>query len=638
MSNKVPSLDNSLKLAAEFSVRASDGDSAGIPSFDIEAYTGAAIRQGWSRNALVVDLAGLKAKFSVPILYGHDSSSLDSVLGQSNSVKNDGRSLSLSGDLIGEGPTADRVIALAKKGMRWQASIGADIHRIENVDSGQKVVVNGREFVGPISVVRSSSLREVSIVLMGADGETSARIAAELATEENPMAHDANPQPTDPKVEAAATGAVDKPTITQTLGIEAKGGDGAAADDKSPGATEALRVELAKERQAREEQARRIELMEMRLSRAGSVGIHVAEPPSGEKVVEAALCLQAGLPNVDKQFDARTLEAADKVRRTTSLSEVLVRAAKANGYSGSERLTSGNLGQVLQASFATHQISDLLSAVVNKFLLSGFMAVESTWSNISAIRSVSDFKSINMFRLNGSFKFQKVGQAGELKVAAGSDYKRSVNADTYGISTSLTRQEIINDDLNALSQIPQRIGRGAALSLNEVIWSEFQASNDTYFQKVTAAAGNALSLASLKTAATAFRKLTDPDGNPLGIAPSVLLVPPELEITAAELMSSSLLIADGSGNSSSKTPSTNVLRGRYRTVVSNYLTSASTWWLMADAADLPALDVVFLNGQQVPTIEQVAADYQLLGVSMRGYMDFGVIKAEPLSTLGMRTS
>jgi hypothetical protein len=137
----------------------------------------------------------------------------------------------------------------------------------------------------------------------------------------------------------------------------------------------------------------------------------------------------------------------------------------------------------------------------------------------------------------------------------------------------------------------------------------------------------------LKTAATAFRKLTDPDGNPLGIAPRILLVPPELEITAAELMTSSLLIADGVGNAASRAPSNNVLRGRYDVVVSNYLTSATTWFLMADAADLSAMDVVFLNGQQTPTIENVMPDADKLGVSIRGYMDFGVSKSEPLSTL-----
>jgi len=34
----------------------------------------------------------------------------------------------------------------------------------------------------------------------------------------------------------------------------------------------------------------------------------------------------------------------------------------------------------------------------------------------------------------------------------------------------------------------------------------------------------------------------------------------------------------------------------------------------------------------------MAPDYQNLGVMMRGYMDFGVTKAEPLSCLRMATA
>jgi phage major head subunit gpT-like protein len=245
-----------------------------------------------------------------------------------------------------------------------------------------------------------------------------------------------------------------------------------------------------------------------------------------------------------------------------------------------------------------------------------------------------------MYRLNGSYKFQKVGNAGELKMAQASDTKRSVSAETFGITTSLTRQDIINDDLSALSLIPQRIGRGAALSLNDVIWGEFASNNASYYQAASVSSSNALSFDSLATASTAYRKLTDPDGNPLGIQPKILLVPPELELAAARLMTSNLLIASALGSTSSKQlePATNVLAGRFKVVVSNYLTSATTWWLMADAADLNALDVVFLNGVQVPTIEQVQADYQLLGVQMRGYMDFGVTKAESLSCYRMATA
>lgn len=608
---------------AEFALQAA-ADATATPTFELVAYTGRSIRQSWSRNPLVVDLAGMDtSRQSIPILWGHDAS-IDSVLGQSASITSDGKELVVAGELIGEGETAQKVLALARKGMRFQASIGADTGRIENIAPGETVTVNGREFTGPISVVRGSALREVSIVLMGADASTSAAIAAE-ANDEGNMSDKLNDKPVEAVAATEAPAIVAAESITKTLGVEAKGHDGAAEGGEDLG----LKVKALEDR---------LKLAEVRMSRGPA--IHAVEQPAGEKVVEAALCLQAGLPVPEKHYDERTLEMAHKAKRTTSLGEVLVRAAKANGYTGSEKVSSGTLQPILQAAFATHSIANVLEAAVNKFLLSGFNAVEQVWPQISAVRSVGDFKSINMYRLNGSFKFSKVGNAGELKVAQGSDTKRSLAADTYGISTSLTRQDIINDDLNALSAIPSRIGRGAALSLNETIWGEFLDSNSTFYEKATAGAGNALSFASLSAATTAYRKLTDPDGNPLGITPRVLLVPPELELTAAQLMTQSMLIASSLGSTSSKVvePSANVLAGRYRVVVSNYLTSASTWWLCADAADLQALDVVFLNGQQVPTIEQVQADFQLLGVQMRGYMDFGVAKAEAKSCYRMATA
>ena len=557
----------------------------------------------------------MKFNHKIPIVLGHDYT-LGSILGQATSVRAENGRLYVEGEILANSDAAARVVELADKGFAWQASVGADVMRHQKFNADQQVSVNGQIFNGPVRVVKASKLREVSFVTLGADDATSARIAAEEA-EELLMADTATETPVEEPVKAAA------PEATATVAVEPE-----KVEAKSD-ATEALQAKLSETLEKVEKMEK---LLATRESRAPA--IHVAETVSNDKVIEAALCLQGGLPNADKAFDARTLEAADKMKRTTSIGEVLIEAARANGYTGPSRISAGNAEPVLKAAFATHDISNLLGALVNKFLLNGFNAVESSWQEVSAVRSVNDFKAINLLRLNGDMKFKKVGNAGELKVAQASDTKRSVAADTYGISTQLTRQDMINDDLNALSQIPQRMGRGAALAMNEAIWSEFQSSNSSYYQAATAAAGNALSLASLKTATTAFRKLNDPDGNPLGIAPRVLLVPPELEITAAELMTSALLI---SGNTT-KEPNANVLQGRYRVVVSNYLTSATTWWLAADAADLPALDVVFLNGQQAPTIEQVSPDYQLLGVAIRGFFDFGVTKSESLSCYRMATA
>jgi phage major head subunit gpT-like protein len=603
----------------DFVAAAADAGEAapmGPRKFAIRAYTGAAIRQAWSKEPIVIDLAGMKMRQKIPIVMGHDYG-LGSILGQTTSVRAEGGELIVEGEILASTEDTMRVVELADKGFQWQASVGADVGRHERIPADQTVTINGQSFHGPIRIVKASTLREVSFVTLGADDATTVQIAADAA-EETTMAHDANEQPAE-----AVTAAVEAPA---TVAVEAPASAPAVvAESQSPDLTATVEA-LNKKLQTMEK------LIATRSDRAPA--IHVAEPQTGGNVIEAALCMQGGLSKPEKFYDERTVEAAAKQQRSVSLGEVFVEAARANGYSGSSRISSTNLPMVIRAAFATHQISDLLANVANKFLLNGFMAVERTWDQVAAVRSVNDFKSINLYRLNGSFKFQKVGNAGQMQSAEATDYKRSVNADTYGITSSLTRTDMINDDLGALSAIPQRIGRGAALSLAETVWNEFQTNNATYYSKATAAAGNALSLSSLKTAATAYRKLTDPDGNPLGIMPSILLVPPELELTAAELMTSSLLI---SGNTTAQ-GSTNVLRGRYRVVTSAYLTSASTWWLCADAGDLPSLDVVFLNGQQTPTIEQVQAAPDSLGVNIRGYMDFGVVKGESLAAYRMATA
>ena len=607
-----------LSMSADFMVTAAAEETT-QPTFRLVAYTGAPIRQAWSRNALVLDLAGMDlSNQSIPILFGHEAS-LENVIGQATSVSSDGSTLIVDGMILGVSQTTQQVLELARRGMKFQASVGADVGRIENIQAGERVAVNNRDFAGPVSIVRGSALRETSVVLMGADGRTSAAIAADAAYEEVSMADNAT-QPDETNVSAEAPASV---------AVEPKIEAAAPVAKEIPSMIEEVKAAVKAEL-----------LNELRASRAPTPAIHVAEPVDSQKVVEAALCKQAGLPHIDKSFDPRVLEAADKVSRDVSISQVLLKAAKANGYTGGERITQSSVMPMLQASFATHDISNLLAALVNKFLLSGFMAVERTWENIAAIRSVSDFKSINLMRLNGSLKFQPVGNAGELKVAAVNDYKRSVNASTWGISTQLTRTDIINDDMNALSMVPQRMGRGASLAMNDSIWSAFQADNATYFQAASAAAGNALSYNSLEAAVTAYRRLNDPDGNPLAIAPRILLVPPELEPKAAQLMTQSALVVSSLGSTSSKAlePSANVFAGRYRIISSNYLTSSSTWWLLSDPADLAALDIVFLNGQQVPTIEQVQVDTQLLGIGLRGFMDFGVTKAEPLSCYRMATA
>jgi hypothetical protein len=617
-------MSNRIELSATLNVLAAD--EAATPTFELVAYTGASIRQGWSRNPLVVDLAGMNtAKASIPILYAHgrELPLLDSVIGKSTEIINDGGQLVIRGELIRGTPAGDKLIQYAKAGVPLQASIGADAGGLENIAAGAVATVNGREFPGPITVARAADLRETSVVLFGADGSTSAAIAAE-ASEDSQMSDQLNEKP----VEATAPSAEAPVTV---------------AAETTPAPAPAVTIDAGKVADIVLERLRAERVAEVRAERPKAPAVHVPDVAAQHepKVIEAAMCLAGGLANVEKAFDQKTLELADRRRSQTSLGEVLVEAARRNGYTGPSRIHEGNIKEVLasafpvQASgFATHSISNVLAATYGKFLLQGYTAVESTWDMISSVRSVSDYKTVTGVRLNGGFEFEDVGPSGELKSADASDETRTIRAKLTGRLSSITMVDIINDDLGALTVVPSRLGRGAATKLNRDFWSEFESSNATFFRRETAAAGNALSITSLRTATSSYRKLTDPDGNPLGITPQMLLVPPELEIPAAELMSGSLLIT---GENTTRT-NVNVLAGRYQVVSSSYLSSATTWWLVANPGELPAMEVAFLNGQRVPTVQQADADFNQLGIQVRGHFSYGVAKAEARGAYRMATA
>jgi hypothetical protein len=389
------------------------------------------------------------------------------------------------------------------------------------------------------------------------------------------------------------------------------------------------------------------ELDVLRLGRSAPNGFVRRDHARNGRVVEAALCLAGGLDDIDKQFDQQTLEAADDQygQGGLGLTEALLIHAQANGYTGhgtsnlrgmlQAAFTPGSPG--LQASggsgFSSISIAGILSNVANKFLRRGFDAVEAEWSKIASVSSVRDFKERVSYSLTGGFEYEQVGPDGELKHATAGEEKYTNQADTYGKLFALTRRDLINDDLGALTQVPRRLGRGAALKLNKVFWGTFL-GNSAFFtaarNNLLTGAATAFDIDAITAAETAFLNLTDPDGNPMGTMPAILVVPTALK-TPADVAMTSMEVH----GSTKKTASANPHRGKFRTVSSVYLSNATltsnsalAWYLLADPNDVPVIDVAFLNGRRQPTVETADADFNVLGINMRGYHDFGVALQE----------
>ena len=591
-----------------------------IPRFSMVGYTGGIIRQAWSREPVVIDLAGMTVPSVVPIVFGHDYS-LESVLGQGTGTV--GEQLVIDGSILAQCEAAMQVVQLGDRGYQWQASVGADVDEQTLVAAGDTVTVNGRTFEGPVRIVTRSTLRECSFVTLGADAATAVTITASQA-EESPMNDETK----------AADGMPTGPAQSEDYG-------GGMPTGPSDVASAAPKIDVQSIREQIVAEVKGELLQSLRDGRGPA--IHASKPAlDDDQVTIAAMQMVGGLGKQieAKHGDSPMIEAAAKRSRTIGLQDVLLSAARKGGYDGAQKVNASNVAVVLRAAFATHNISNILAATYGKYLLSGFEAVESVWEQISLVRPLNDLKAATGVRLDGGFVFDEVGNDGKLKSADAGDAARTLQAKTYGRMSSITRTDIINDDLGALTAVPRRLGRGAALKFNQVFWAAFEASNSSYFQGATAGAGNALAIGSVETAYGAYRSLTDPDGAPLGITPKILLVPVGLRITADKIQTGNTLLASSLGSTSSKVlePQANVLAGKFTIVDSAYLTSSSTWWLAADPADLPTMEVGFLNGQRQPTVEQAEADFDTLGIQVRGYFDFGVSKAESRACYRMATA
>jgi hypothetical protein len=258
------------------------------------------------------------------------------------------------------------------------------------------------------------------------------------------------------------------------------------------------------------------------------------------------------------------------------------------------------------------------------------MAVESGWRMISSVRPVNDFKAITSYSLTGDNTYEKVAPGGEIRHGTISAESYTNQIDTRGRMIGLDRRDLINDDLGALTGVSRRLGRGAALSINRDFWTEFL-NNSAFFtsgrNNVSTGAGSALSAAGLDAAVQKFTLQTDPDGHLMGVMPRILVVPPALETTARQLMTSELNV---SGNTTAA-PNRNVWAGRFTVVSSAYMqdstltgNSSAAWYLLADPNDVPVIEIAFLNGVETPTVETADADFGMLGIAMRAYLDYGI--------------
>lgn len=609
-----------IQTAATATIEAGKADGQ-LPKFAIHGYTGGQMKLAGWRYPTVLDLEGLQAaRQDIPALRQHSD---ESIVGHSTSVEINADGVFIEGVISGTGAAAAEVVANAKNGFGWQASVGADPGKVEHLAAGKTINVNGRSFVGPMHIVRSAVISEISFVPRGADSATSAAIAAQETSMELETDPDTLERDRYRGIKAAFQPQWDS---LQANGINPDEMFDRAVNEKWT----VPRAELEVERASRP-----------RASMGNSRGIAAA---SSQSVIEAAMCQALNLPNLDKVYSDEQLQSAHSAfHGRMGIQQLLLMGASANGYvvPAGSRITAGNLREVLlhampatgvrATGFSTFSTPGILSTTANRAAAAGYEEADSTWRQIAQIKSVDDFRGVSTLRLLDNLDYDEIGPDGEFKHGDISEETYERRAKTYGRMFAFTRTDIINDDLGLFDDMKKRLGLAGGVKVSDVAWAAFL-NNATFFtaghlnydedtDTALGTDGAALALAEIL-----FSKLKSPDGKIIGGDASNLVIPPELAVKARMLYGET-----NAGSVIADDTIATAFRAMYRPVKQARLSdsaypgySATAWYLLRDPRVAAVVALSFLNGRQTPIVEEAQADFHQLGIQMRTYHDFGV--------------
>lgn len=299
------------------------------------------------------------------------------------------------------------------------------------------------------------------------------------------------------------------------------------------------------------------------------------------------------------------------------------------GYRGNLR-TAGDRQRVIEMGLGSHSASDfpaVFENALNKSLRNSYEAAPSSYRMIAEQRNFRDFRPHPVVGVGDFPMLEPVSETGEIKYGTISESKESLYLLPYAKAFRVSRQMLIDDDLGMIERVLSERGRSVAAFEDKIFYAMMlggaggdgpilmqtgrQIFNATDLSK--AGTAGALSLATLSAAWAALRKRKSLDGNDLELVPAILLVGPDKELEALQL------VADITANDSGKV---NPFAGKLQVVVTAKITN-NAWYVFADPAAAPCFVYGFLEGEEGPRM-RMDEPFGQQGMAWSIELDFGV--------------
>lgn len=304
----------------------------------------------------------------------------------------------------------------------------------------------------------------------------------------------------------------------------------------------------------------------------------------------------------------------------------------------------------LQEAMSTSDFPILMGDILDRQLLARYREWPVTWTSIAKRGTVRDFRTVRRIAVDGlegryypSYAKPELSEPQERNDLAETGYTYAV--EVYEKAVSLNWKMLVNDDLDAFRDIPDRLARGARRTEEYFVTQLFVDANGPHASLYTAGNKNivnvangasannpALSISGLQDAMKVLAAQKDANNEPIFIEAVVLVVPPALEITARNILNATeIRVNEAGGVANQQLIAQNWMRNRVTLVVNPYIpVVASTangntsWFLFAAPSNgRPALEVGFLAGFEEPGLFQKAPNTMRVGGGIEAlYGDF----------------
>lgn len=222
------------------------------------------------------------------------------------------------------------------------------------------------------------------------------------------------------------------------------------------------------------------------------------------------------------------------------------------------------------------------------------------WRKVASVGRVTDFRTQRLARIGGYGNLPAVNQgAAYAALTSPGDDEATYAVSKRGGLETVTLEMIKNDDVRAIARIPQELALAAANTLYEFVFDFYRTNPTCTYDSVAlyhASHANlftaALSATEYETHRQAMVKQTRTgSAKRLGVSPSFLLVPFELEKAAFDLF-----------HRDTNLDETFVQSQKPQVIVPAYWTDANDWCTVADPTRLPCVEIGFLDGQEEPEL------------------------------------